>query len=75
MVEGLIFLSSPFSMCVDVWVLRNACQRIVSGQECSSTKMDFACAVRVPGGAYGKSNVRDVDSKLPAWLLYYGLER
>ena len=29
----------------------------MSGQECSSTKVDFVCAVRVPGGVNCKGNV------------------
>ena len=47
----------PFISGVEVWVSRNMCRRIVSGQECSSTKADFVCAVRVPGGVNCKGNV------------------
>ena len=57
MVEGHWFMQLPFISGDEVWVLRNMCRRTVSGQECSSTKVDFICAVRVPGGVNCKGNV------------------
>ena len=57
MVEGHWFMQLPFISGDEVWVLRNMCRRTVSGQECSSTKVDFVCAVRVPGGVNCRGNV------------------
>lgn len=40
----------------EVWVLRNGCLRTVSGWEQSSTKQNFPCAARVPGGVNCRGN-------------------
>ena len=46
----------PFISGDEVWVLRNGCLRTVSGWEQSSTKQNFPCAARVPGGVNCKGN-------------------
>ena len=53
---GLVPVWLPFISGVEVWVLRNGCLRTVSGWEQSSTKQNFPCAVRVPGGVNCKGN-------------------
>ena len=54
--RGLVPVWLPFISGVEVWVLRNGCLRTVSGWEQSSTKQNFPCAVRVPGGVNCKGN-------------------
>ena len=46
----------PFISGDEVWVLRNGCLRTVSGWEQSSTKQNFPCAARVPGGVNCRGN-------------------
>lgn len=47
--RGLVEQKQPGVSDADVWVSRNGNLRTVSGQECSSTKWNLSCAVRMPG--------------------------
>ena len=46
----------------------------MSGQECSSTKADFICAARVPGGVNCRGNVHGhrIRSRLHDKILFRG---